>query len=70
MSHKFDVTNELDVYEIDGSDTRKVGGPKMQVKNHWNRKAFVMLEFEGKSLTVLADDLKRAIDNSQNAHSF
>lgn len=42
----------------------------MQISEHWNIKQFVVIEIDGIKHTVIADELKRAIDNAQNAHSF
>lgn len=36
------------------------------VRNHWNYRDRCVLEIGGKSYTVLADDLRRAIDNATN----
>lgn len=40
------------------------------VSEHWNRKQLVVIEIDGVKHTVVADELKRAIDNAQNAHSW
>ena len=73
MSRKFKSENKLDIYEIDGEDKHTISSkmPKLTVSEHWNRKSFVVLRIEeGKKITVSAAELKRAIDNAQNAHNF
>ncbi len=67
---KFKSINLLNVYEIDGSETEFKDRPEFKISNHWNRKDFVNLEFNGKIITVLAEDLKRAINNAQAAHPY
>jgi hypothetical protein len=72
MSKGFESINSLDIYETDGSEEKGLSSdrPKVIVKEHWNRREFVVIEVNGKELTVLADELKRAIDNAQNAHKY
>ena len=58
--------NEILVYEKDGSETEH-GAHTINVITHWNRKrTMVVLEVEGVSVTVPADDLRKAIDNATN----
>ena len=60
------VINTIRVYEEDDEEI-KIGTEKeLQIVSHWNYKDFVVLEFEGKSITVNAEDLKKAIENATN----
>lgn len=72
MSSRFKSVNSIRVYETNGTENKGLESqmPKMHVSEHWSRRAFVVIEIDGVKLTVLADELKRAIDNAQNAHSF
>jgi len=68
---RFETVNLIGIYETNGTENKELKSkmPKLIVSEHWNRKQFVVIEIEGVKHTVLADELKRAIDNSQNAHS-
>ena len=72
MSSRFKSVNSIQIYETDATGNKALESkmPKMHISEHWNRKDFVVLEIDGVKHTVLADELKRAIDNAQNAHSF
>jgi len=72
MSSRFESINLIEVYETNGKEEEGLitDRPKVKVSEHWNRKNFVVLEIDGKKITVVADDLKRAIDNAQNAHGY
>jgi len=64
------VENILTCYEIQGEkcDSFCV---KLKVESHWNRDEFVVLQFEdGKKYTVIARELKAAIDNARNIVRF
>ena len=68
-----EVVNTVEVYELNDVELRDIKSkkPKLVVKNHWNRSEFVVLQIdEGKIITVLAKDLKAAIDNSTNSARF
>lgn len=58
-----ETTVTINVYEINGED---VTDKKMGVKSHWNRDDFVDIKINGKIYTVLALELKKAIDNATN----
>ncbi len=62
------TVSEIKIYEVDGSEVKDPKGPKLHVSNHWNLSRMVNLIMGGKTVTVLASDLKRAIDNATNAH--
>lgn len=72
MSNRFKSVNSIQVYETNGTENKGLESerPKMHISEHWNMKALVVVEIDGVKHTVLADELKRAIDNAQNAHSF
>ena len=66
--------SKIDIYEIDGSDIRGLKRPQVIVTNHWNYSKLVCIQIESegesKVVTVVADELKKAIQNAQNIHSF
>ena len=70
MSNSFKSKNEINIYEINGKEIIGIGTPTLMITNHWNRKNLVNIRFEGTELTVSADDLKRSIENAQNAHKL
>lgn len=72
MAKRFSSVNTIRIYETNGLENIGIESemPKMGISEHWNRKEFVVLEIDGVKYTVLADELKRAIDNAQNAHVF
>lgn len=60
-----DVINRIKVYEIDGDD--KIGyDTSIEIKSHWNYRDFIVLNIFGKEITVVAEDLEKAIQNSIN----
>ena len=72
MSSRFSSTNSIQIYETNGTENKGLESkmPKLTVSEHWNRKQLVVVEIDGVKHTVVADELKRAIDNAQNAHSW
>ena len=72
MSSRFESINLIEVYETNGTEEKGLRSdrPKVKVSEHWNRKEFVVIEIDGKKVTVLAAELQRAIDNAQNAHGY
>lgn len=60
-----DVINKIKVYEIDGDDNIKYD-TSIEVKSHWNYKNFIVLNIFGKEITVVAEDLEKAIQNAIN----
>jgi len=72
MGRRFKSINVIQIYETDGVENGGIESkmPKLQIREHWNRKQFVVIEIDGVKHTVLADELKRAIDNAQNAHQL
>jgi len=65
------TTNEIEVYEQNGSECKGLRSDKpfLIIKDHWNRKDFVVLVIDEKSVTILARDLIAAVNNSINAHT-
>jgi len=65
------VKNEVKVYEINGFEVPPVGTQEcLVVTSHWNEKQKVNIFFEGKRITVIANDLKTAIENATNINRF
>ena len=60
-----DVVNKIKVYEIDGNDEIEYD-TSIEIKSHWTFKRFVVLNIFGKEITVVAEDLEKAIQNSTN----
>ena len=60
------VKNEIHVYEVDGKDVSSPSLVSLTVRSHWNRDSLVVFEFEGKSFTVSASSLEKAIKNATN----
>lgn len=67
---KFESINTIEIYEVNGTETTGLSSdrPKLKIREHWNRKDFVVLELDGKKITLLAHELNRAVSNAQNAH--
>jgi hypothetical protein len=59
------VHNTVNIVEIDG---KECGGldPTLAVHSHWNRDQLVVLELDGKRVTVSAGDMLAAIANATN----
>ena len=71
MSSRIESINIVEVYEENGTELKalKSKKPSITVREHWNRKDFVIINMGNLSYTVLATDLEKAIQNCQNAHS-
>lgn len=61
------VMSEVTIYQQNGKDTI-VERPVVQVKSHWNKPDFVDIKINDVEVTVLARDLKSAIDNATNTN--
>ena len=59
---------ELKIYEIDGEEQIALQMPTITIESHWNRRNLVILNVPGigKKMTVVAEELKMAIDNAIN----
>ena len=65
------VTNEIKIYEIDDQELKSISNAQpLIVKSHWNNDNVVVLEIGGVKYTVVAKDLKAAIDNATNIARF
>ena len=62
--------NKINIYEQNNSDVPIGETVQLIVENHWNLKDRVVLKFNGESITVLARQLEKAIQNAQNIHDF
>ena len=65
----FKSSNVIEILEVNGNELSQLNRLHLTISNHWNRRKFVVLEIDGKEYTVEANQLSRAIDNAQNAHS-
>jgi hypothetical protein len=64
---KIKVSQEVNVYELDGNELPIGSDMKLNVYSHWNRSNMIVLQFKGENqITVLGNDLSRAIDNAMN----
>ena len=63
---KIDITQKINVYEVDDEEVATGKTVELGVNSHWNYDDFVVLEFGGKKLTVDADNLMAAIQNATN----
>lgn len=72
MSARFETINKIQIHETNGTENKGVRSdmPKLEVSEHWNRREFIVIELDGVRYTVSADQLRRAIDNAQNAHKL
>jgi hypothetical protein len=61
------VSNALTVYEVDGRDV-PLGEktPSINISAHWNRRALVVVEIDGKKYSVIAEDIEAAVRNATN----
>lgn len=68
---RIDSINIVEVYEENGQTLNELRSkkPSITIREHWNRKEFVIVNMGELSYTVLAGDLIKAIENAQNAHS-
>ena len=70
MSNPIKTESKIQVYEKQGRDLKFDEREDIVVKNHWNRKALVVLIINDIAYTVASDELERAISNARNAHKF
>jgi len=63
-----EIVTKIDPLEFDGAECKGLPNEagELHIKSHWNRNALVVLDWRGHSITVLADDLERAIRNARN----
>ena len=60
------VESKIGIYEVDGSTVEGLGPTQLIVRSHWNDRDSVVLQGEGFSITVVADELTMAIHNATN----
>lgn len=62
------IETKLDPTEINGTAITGLPNDADQVivSAHWNINSFVVIDFHGRTVTVVADDLRRAITNATN----
>ena len=72
MGDRFKSINSIQICETNGAENKGLESkmPKLTVSEHWNRKELVVIEIDGVKHTVVANQLIRAINNAQNAHSY
>ena len=72
MGNPINVESKIQIYELNGIELMGLESDNKPfiIRNHWNRRAFVVLKYNDMEIVVIADQLKTAIDNAQNAHRF
>lgn len=60
------VTNEIKIYEVDGTDTKPIEGPTLLVESHWNNRDMVVLVVGGHKWTLVRRELDAAVANATN----
>ncbi|KKM99865.1 hypothetical protein LCGC14_1143430 [marine sediment metagenome] len=60
------VESTIDVYEYDGSATKIGDSRTLMIHAHWIYQNQVVIELGGHKYTVVARDLKMAIQNATN----
>lgn len=68
MSNRIKVRNEVDIYEENGENTALDKGEPLIVESHWNCRDRIVLSRGKINITVIANDLKAAIQNATNAN--
>ena len=59
------VINKIDIVEVNGSEViSPIKQPILEIGNHWNRSTLVVIKIDDKEMTVSADELRKAIENS------
>jgi hypothetical protein len=71
MSSRIESINIVQVYEENGRELSSLRSesPSITIREHWNRREFVIVNMGELSYTVCAKDLEKAIQNAQNVHS-
>lgn len=69
--NRIESINNIEVYEENGTELNALRSkkPSITIREHWNRKEFVIINMGNLSYTVLAKDMIAAIENAQNAHT-
>lgn len=66
------VESLVEVYEVAGKETPTMNNkrPQLSVSGHWLEEKKVVLKIgDGESITVIASDLRAALDNATNRGS-
>ena len=63
---KIKVVNEIDIYEEDDEDVA-TRDKILRIESHWHMNDRVVLIIGKKRYTLIAQDLKKAIENATNA---
>lgn len=67
------INCEIELYEIDGNETKPLSGQKLFVESHWNEESKVVLRWvlhdevsktTGRKITVVAGDLISAVQRA------
>ena len=62
-----EVETKIKIYEVNGEETKINKDPHLSVRSHWNYHDFVVISFDDDNeITVVADDLIKAIENAKN----
>lgn len=64
-----EVESTINIYDVDGEE-QSIPSPKLLVRSVWNASKKVEIEFEGKRVTVIGEQLERAIRNALNVSRF
>lgn len=59
---RVEVNAEIKVYEDEKSETWGDSKLRFVIGSHWNDPNAVVIEIEGKQYTVIAQDVRRALD--------
>lgn len=62
-----EVTNRVKIYEVNGQEENVAKDDHLIVSSHWNEPSKVELVIAGDKITVVAKDLRAAIDNATNS---
>jgi len=65
-----EVVNTIIALEVDGEDVSAKKNWFVKVRSHWNLSKVVVLEVDGRTYAVLAEELIMAVKNSENNKSY
>lgn len=66
MPKTIDSINYVAVREVNGITVGLDDRPTLTIESHWNNRRLVVIRFSGASVTVVGEDLIKAIHNSMN----
>jgi hypothetical protein len=64
------ISQQVQIYEEDDREIPLGQHRYMGVESHWNRNEMVILEIGKERVTVLAGDLRAALENAKNTNRF